>query len=154
MKKTVGSILVTAMLVSCNSATTSEEPAKTESTIVGTWEMLSGTLIEKGDTVTTDFTTGQKMIKIINPTHFAFLRHDLNKGKDSAIYSSGGGSYTLAGDQYTEQLDYCSDRAWEGHSFSFTVSVGNDTLIQTGIEKIDSLGINRLNIEKYKRVKN
>ena len=154
MKRTVGSILVTAMLVSCNSATTSEEPAKTESTIVGTWEMLSGTLIEKGDTVTTDFTTGQKMIKIINPTHFAFLRHDLNKGKDSAIYSSGGGSYTLAGDQYTEQLDYCSDRAWEGHSFSFTVSVSNDTLIQTGIEKIDSLGINRLNIEKYKRVKN
>jgi hypothetical protein len=155
MKRTHGLVIIIAVLMSCNSATTSEEPAKTGLPIVGTWELFSATLVEKGDTVTTDFAkSGQKMIKIINPTHFAFLRHDLTKGKDSAFYMSGGGSYTLKGDQYTEQLDYCTDRAWEGHSFPFTVSISNDTLVQTGIEKIDSLGINRLNIEKYTRVKN
>lgn len=155
MKKTVGLVIIMATIISCNSTTKPGEPAKTGLPVVGTWELFSATLVEKGDTVTTEFAaSGQKMIKIINPTHFAFLRHDLTKGKDSAFYSSGGGSYTLKGDQYTEQLDYCSDRGWEGHSFPFTVTVNNDTLIQTGIEKIDSLGINRLNIEKYIRVKN
>ena len=155
MKKAVGLVSIIALIISCNSTTTTEEPVKTGLPIIGTWELFSATLVEKGDSVNTDFTKGgQKMIKIINPTHFAFLRHDLTKGKDSAFYSSGGGSYTLQGDQYTEHLDYCDDRGWEGHSFSFTVSVSNDTLIQTGIEKIDSLGINRLNIEKYIRVKN
>ena len=50
--------------------------------------------------------------------------------------------------------DSLNDCTSHDHSFPFTVSVSNDTLIQTGIEKIDSLGINRLNIEKYIRVKN
>jgi len=155
MTKIIGVVIITAIIISCNSVSTTEEPVKKGLPVVGTWELFSATLVEKGDSVTTDFTRrGQKMIKIINPTHFAFLRHDLTKGKDSAFYSSGGGSYTLQGDQYTEHLDYCDDRGWEGHSFPFTVSVSNDTLIQTGIEKIDSLGINRLNIEKYIRVKN
>jgi len=154
MKKTAGPILIAAILVSCTSTTTSEIPVKPPSALEGTWQLFSATLIEKEDTVHTDFTKGQRMIKIINPTHFAFLRHDLNKGKDTAIYSSGGGSYSLKDDQYTERLDYCSDREWEGHEFKFTVSFKNDTLIQTGIEKLENLGINRLNIEKYKRVKN
>ena len=154
MKQTFGLILIAAILLSCNSSTTSEAPVTAKPALEGTWELFSGTLIEKGDTVHTDYTKDQRMIKIINSTHFAFLRHDLNKGKDTAIYSAGGGSYTLSGDQYTEKLDYFNDRQWEGHSFTFAVTVSNDTLIQTGIEKIDSLGVNRLNIEKYVRVKN
>jgi hypothetical protein len=80
--------------------------------------------------------------------------HDLNKGKDSiAEFSSGGGSYTLKDSSYTEHLEYCNDRQWEGNDFSFTVTISNDTLIQQGIEKIDSIGVNRLNIEKYIRLK-
>jgi len=154
MKQTIGFILINVMLLSCNSSTPSEKPETTQFPIEGTWELLSGTTIEKNDTVTTNYASDQRMIKIINSTHFSFLRHDLNKGKDTAIYSSGGGSYTLKGDQYTERLDFCSDREWEGHEFQFTVSIKNDTLIQTGIEKLENLGINRLNIEKYKRVKN
>ena len=122
--------------------------------IEGTWELISGTTIVKGDTTFTDYTKGQKMIKVINSSHFAFLRHDLNKGKDSsATFGSGGGRYTLTGDQYTEHLDYCSDREWEGNSFPFTVSIKNDTLIQSGTEKVEAAGIDRINIEKYFRVK-
>jgi hypothetical protein len=80
--------------------------------------------------------------------------HDLKKGKDStAAYSSGGGSYTIKDSMYTEHLEYCSAREWEGNDFSFTMTIHGDTLIQKGNEIIESEGINRLNIEKYIRAR-
>jgi hypothetical protein len=123
--------------------------------IIGTWQLETGTLIEKGDTTVTDYSKDKSFIKIINSTHFAFLLHDLKKGKDSTgLFSAGGGRYTLVDDKYIEHLEYCSDRAWEGHDFEFTLTVTEDSFIQRGIEKIESEGIDRINIEKYKRVKN
>jgi hypothetical protein len=132
------------------------EPANSEQIqLNGTWQLISGTLIEKGDTTVTDYTRGIQMIKIINDSHFAFLNHDLNKGKDSLAtqFVAGGGQYELNGDQYTEHLEYCSDRQWEGNDFVFTVAIKNDTLTQRGVEKVEGTGIDRLNIEKYVRVK-
>jgi len=70
-----------------------------------------------------------------------------------ASFSSGGGSYTLKDSLYTEHLEYCSAREWEDNDFSFTVSIKSDTLIQSGIEKIEAEGVNRINIEKYVRLK-
>lgn len=95
------------------------------------------------------------MIKLFNDTHFAFLRHDLAKGKDSAtaIFTSGGGTYTLTGNDYTEQLEYCSYRPWEHSTFHFTLHRNGDTLIQKGIEKIDSLNVNHEIVETYLLVK-
>ena len=154
MKQALAFILVTALLLSCNSSDSSSPKEDVSPSLQGTWELISGTTITKNDTVITDYTKGQRMIKIINADHFAFLLHDLTKGKDSAIYSSGGGRYTLKDDQYTEHLEYCSDRQWEGNAFPLTISIKNDTLIQTGIEKVESAGVDRMNIEKYKRVKN
>ncbi len=55
-------------------------------------------------------------------------------------------------DKYTEFLEYCNDRQWENNKFDFTITIKNDTLTQKGIEKIDSLGVNRVNIEKYVRI--
>jgi hypothetical protein len=120
----------------------------------GTWKLLKGTLIEKGDSVVTDYTKNISFIKIINDTHFSFLQHDLNKGKDStAVFVAGGGRYSLQGSSYTEHLEYCNDRIWEGNDFTFTISIKGDTLIQTGIEKVESAGVNRINTEKYVRIK-
>jgi len=120
----------------------------------GTWKLLQGIVIDKGDTVVTDYTKNISFIKIINDTHFAFLQHDLNKGKDSnAVFASGGGRYSLKDSLYTEHLEYCSDRNWEGNDFNFTVTIKNDTLTQSGIEKVEGTGINRMNIEKYIRLK-
>jgi len=59
----------------------------------------------------------------------------------------------LVDSSYTEHLEFCSAREWENNDFHFTISIRNDTLIQTGIEKVESAGVNRLNIEKYVRVK-
>ena len=94
------------------------------------------------------------MIKIINDTHFAFFNHDLNHGKDStAVFSAGGGTYAIKDNAYTEYLQYFNDREWEDRHFSFVVSINKDTLTQSGVEKLEKLGIDRVIVERYVRVK-
>jgi hypothetical protein len=153
MRKSTCFLLLFATMIACQNVQ-NDTAIKTSIPIQGTWKLLSGTLIEKGDTVVTDYTKAAEFIKIINPTHFAFLSHDLNKGKDTAaVFLAGGGRYSLQDSLYTEHLEYCSDRQWEGNDFQFTITIHNDTLTQQGLEKIDSIGVNRINIERYVRVK-
>jgi hypothetical protein len=155
MKKRIVYALLAGLICSCDSNKNTALQEQDPSPLEGTWQLKSGTIIEKGDTTVTDYSQNQSMIKIINATHFAFLNHDLKKGKDStAAFSAGGGVYTLEGNQYTEYLEYCSAREWEGNTFQFTVTIEGDTLIQRGIEKIENLGVERLNIERYTRVRN
>jgi hypothetical protein len=117
----------------------------------GTWQLVSGMTITGKDTV--PYASDFRMIKIINDSHFAFLRHDKNPPKDSSNhFDAGGGSYSLSGNQYTEHLDYYADRNWEGKPFTFTVEIRDDTLIQTGIEKVDAAHIDHKIVEKYVRV--
>ena len=146
-------LLVIFQMLSCTTGNNEAVSPPPSQSISGTWRLLTGTLIEKGDTTVTDYTKDQSFIKIINNTHFAFLQHDLRKGKDSAVFVAGGGSYTLKDSTYTEHLEYCSAREWEGNDFKFTVALHQDTLVQSGVEKIEAAGINRINIEKYMRVK-
>jgi hypothetical protein len=154
MKKQICFATIFTICISCNTTVQNNDNKETIAPIQGTWKLLTGTLIDKGDTTVTDYTKDKEFIKIINATHFAFLSHDLNKGKDSsAMFSAGGGKYSLKDSVYTEHLEYCNDRQWEGNDFQFTVTINNDTLIQQGVEKIDSIGVNRLNIEKYVRIK-
>ncbi|MBK8636065.1 MAG: hypothetical protein IPN72_21885 [Saprospiraceae bacterium] len=121
--------------------------------IQGTWKLITGTLIENGDTTITDYTKDLSFIKIINETHFAFLNHDINHQKDSiGVYSSGGGKYELVDSSYTEHLEYCSAREWENHDFNFTVVLKGDTLIQKGLEVVEETGVSRYNIEVYKKL--
>ena len=154
MKNQIGFTTILTLLVSCNTSVQNDASKPATIPIQGTWKLLTGTLIEKNDTTTTDYTRGKEFIKIINDTHFAFLSHDLNKGKGpDSSFSSGGGSYSLKDSLYTERLAYCNDRQWEGNDFQFTITIDKDTLMQQGIEKIDSIGVNRINIEKYLRIK-
>lgn len=141
--------LFSIIIISCNEQTQQKtEPASLP--VQGSWKLLTGTIIEKGDTTITDYTKDRSFIKIINETHFSFLNHTLRK--DTTDFSAGGGRYELNGDKYTEHLEYCSAKEWEGHDFHFTVTIKGDTLIQQGVEKIEAQGIDRMNIEKYVRV--
>ena len=147
--------LFTILLITISGLSSCSEQKRSESRvpIEGTWKLLTGTLIEEGDTTITNYTSNISMIKIINATHFSFLNHDLKKGADStSTFSAGGGRYTLSGNEYTEHLEYCNYREWEGNTFRFTVTIKGDTLIQRGVEKIEDLGVDRLNIEKYVRI--
>lgn len=121
--------------------------------VQGTWELISATTIEQDSSFST-FDAGHKMIKIINATHFAFLNHALDRAKNATTsFSAGGGTYTLVDSLYTENLEYFNDKEWENTKFQFVVKIIGDTLIQKGTEKVDKLGVDRVIIEKYKRVK-
>ena len=147
----------TPLLLSCIVSFLACNTVKTDNAqipIVGTWQLLSATTVESGKRTETDYTKGRSMIKIINDTHFAFLNHMLDMPKDSSNhFDGGGGKYLLKGDEYTEFLDFYRDRNWEGKSFKFKVSIKNDTLIQTGVEKVEGAGVDRTIIEKYVRIK-
>ncbi len=153
MKTTLGWVFIALLLASCGSQTGNGSD-HVQDKIMGTWKLLTGTIIEKEDTTVTDYTKSMSFIKIINADHFAFLQHDLDKGKDSAaVFVAGGGRYSLKDSLYTEHLEYCSARNWEGNDFTFTIHINGDTLVQQGVEKVDSAGVNRLDIEKYVRMR-
>ncbi|MBD2755624.1 lipocalin family protein [Spirosoma validum] len=142
-------LAMVSILSSCKT-----KQAESDTPIIGTWELVSATTTEKDSTFST-FDPTHKMIKIINPTHFAFLNHKVNTPKDSSnAFTAGGGTYTLADSTYTEHLDYFSDKNWEGNKFKFIIKISGDTLVQKGIEKVEKLGIDHIIIETYKRVKN
>ncbi|MCF2446812.1 lipocalin family protein [Dyadobacter sp. CY345] len=125
---------------------------KDSSPILGTWKLVSSKVIMGKDTTLTFPIQNQEMIKIFNEDTFAFFKHDTNGAKgDSAVFDAGSGTYKLNGQDYSEHLEYCNYRGWENRDFSFKLRLSNDTLIQTGIEKIDSLNINQEIVEIYVR---
>jgi hypothetical protein len=153
-------IIALSFLVATFSCQSNQSNVRQESkplqNLSGTWQLISSKVIEKGDTALTFAAKDQKMIKMFNDTHFAFFMHDLKKGADSATaaFSGGGGTYTLQGDQYKEHLEFCNYRGWENLDFTFTLTIKNDTLLQQGVEKIDSLNVDRIIIEQYTKLNN
>lgn len=146
--------LILILLISCEMKT-GDNSKPEELPIIGTWELISAMTVENGDTSITGYNDALKLIKIINDTHFSFLKHDLNKGKDSlAVFVAGGGTYTLSGNQYSEHLEFCNYREWEGHTFDFELKISGDTLIQQGVEKIEDIGVDRIITETYTKFKN
>lgn len=120
--------------------------------IVGSWELLSAR-IHKGDSSYSSVQANEKLIKIFKTSHFAFLRHDVHKGKDSLpVFVAGGGEYTFENGRYTEYVEFLNYREWEGKVFEFNASIANDTLTISGIEKVEELGVDHKIIEVYKRL--
>jgi len=101
MKASIGFVFMSTFLLSCGEETAQRASVPSSNPVMGTWQLVKGTLIENGDTTHTDYTENTSFIKNINDTHFAFLQHDLTKGKDSAVNASGGGNYTLSDSLYT-----------------------------------------------------
>lgn len=146
MKPFFGIIALLFVFCACEKQSTSS--------LEGTWQLISATSTEKDSTFST-FNPNVKMVKIINDSHFAFLSHDITGAKDStrAAYTAGGGTYTLKDSLYSENLEYFIDPQWENHKFEFVVKIQNDTLVQKGVEKLEKLGIDRVIVEKYVRLK-
>jgi PhzF family phenazine biosynthesis protein len=147
-------LICTVLYSSCKQSSQAKDtPAAGQ--ISGSWRLVSNVIITKGDTVIAYPVKGkdQVMIKMYNDSHFSFFTHDTKQGKTtSPVFDSGAGTYKLAGNNYSEHLEYCNYREWENHDFNFKLSIRQDTLVQRGIEKIDSLNVNREIIETYVRL--
>lgn len=147
MSKVISYVLI-IVLVSCGFS------ERKINKIQGTWQLQYGEIIKDGDTVRTDYTIGQKFLKIINESHFSFVRHDLNKGADSSkVFTAGAGKYSFDGKFYREHLEFCTSRQMENHEFSFEVEIEGDTLVQKGIEEVKELGMKQEIKEYYVRIK-
>ena len=72
-------LIFLSTILSCTEQSKKEPETSDAINLKGTWKLLTGTLIEKGDTVVTDYTKDRSFIKIINDSHFAFLGHTLRK---------------------------------------------------------------------------
>lgn len=131
-----------------------DKPVAETPSLTGTWQLVAATSTQ-GDTTVSTFNPKHNMIKIINATHFAFLNHSLNRDADTtaSAFDAGGGTYTLQDSNYTEHLQYYSDKQWENNSFSFTIHLSGDTLVQRGVEKVAKLGVDHIIVETYKRIK-
>jgi hypothetical protein len=100
---------------------TKDNDAK-KSQLDGTWALISGQPLPKG----------ARDIKIISEGHFIFVAYDTEKGKP--LYT-GGGTYILNGNSYTEHMDFASDQISAGligKDQSFTIKVDGDMFTQTG----------------------
>jgi len=151
MKKILLPALIMGLCSCQNAATTGNDHS-----LSGTYRLLNSVTIKGPDTTRVAVDDSRtEMLKMFNGTHFSFFNHDKAKGADSLnnLYVSGAGTFVLEGNNYTENLDYCNYRAWEGKQFHFTVEFRGDTLIQSGEEAIPELGINQVIRETYVKVK-
>ncbi|HEY3403129.1 MAG TPA: hypothetical protein VGK59_07070 [Ohtaekwangia sp.] len=151
-------VLILIVLASCKTET---KQLTLKDELMGSWKLIYAVSIKKDTTIHND-PPGTTMIKILNDTHFAFMQHDVKQPGDTTtsaagrIFGAGGGTYDLEGSSYTEHLEYCSARGYEGHDFNFNIEIKGDTLIQTGIEKLKDIGVGDENVqlvEKYIRIR-
>jgi len=100
---------------------TNDSEAK-KNQLEGTWEIISGHQLPPGS----------RDIKIISGGHFVWTIYDTAKGKP--LYT-GGGTYVLNGNSYTEHVDFMTPEISAGivgKDQAFIVKVAGDKLTQTG----------------------
>ena len=120
--------------------------------IEGNWKLIFMQEFS-GDTLKWDLNknyTGSDM-KMWSESHFIFVGKF--KEETAEINSYGGGTYTLDGNQYHENILYHNIPSFVGKTLKFTLEIKNDTLIQTGPFN-DQWQIEKSNhfIEKYIRL--
>ncbi len=121
---------------------------RSSNSIEGTWKMVYAEVIENDSLKLKDL-SNTTFLKIINKTHFSFFNQEKKRNEN---FYSGAGSYVLNGEKYTETLTFTTVEAIKNHQFTFNILIKEDTLIQSGVEKIEAVGINRHIIEKYIKI--
>ncbi|MFL6448412.1 MAG: hypothetical protein ACJ746_12080 [Bryobacteraceae bacterium] len=126
MKKALWSAVIAILSVAF--AWTETKSSDATKKLEGTWELASA---ERGQTHG-KLPEGMKQIKLISSQHFVWVYYDVAKMKP--LYT-GGGTYTLTGNSYTEHVDYMNVEGAEkitGKDQPFTIRLEGDTLTQSG----------------------
>lgn len=148
MKKILLLIITTVVFTSCFNKKTSKVSENKTNKLIGTWKLVYGE-IKENDSIQIRDISKSDFIKIINKTHFAFFNQ--RKGTSESFYG-GAGTYVLEESSYVEKLDYIDNVGFRNHTFTFNVEFKGDTLIQSGVEELKELKINRFIVEKYIRI--
>ncbi len=141
MKNSIYFLITLFVFASCHQKSTPTSSLDIE----GTWKMISAETIENDSLKLKDL-SNTTFIKIINKSHFSFFNQ--HKTGTENFYS-GAGTYLLKGNKYTETLEFTTVKEIRNHEFTFQLEIKGDTLIQSGIEKVEAAGINRAIVEKY-----
>ena len=132
MNRRLGSVALCVAGV-CLSVVTlrGESPGKSDdlrTALVGTWKMKSMMINgQKNDLPDTSVT-----YKHVTPGGFVWLSYAKDTGK---MFRSAGGTYTLAGDAYTERIEYGMGDDFDGiknASHAFKCRIEGDTWYHTG----------------------
>lgn len=116
-------MLVLLVLITLNACKEEPDQPPAACNLEGSWELVSLKY-------TTPDTTGEAdhteipTLKILNATHWMFVRHS-TIGEEFVI--GGGGPYTLEGTTYTEVVEYCTDPDNVGNIYTFECRVEGDT---------------------------
>ena len=122
-----------------------QAPAGESGKHLGTWRLVS---TKYGDaTEFTKYPESGRRLKLINATHFMWV--EVN-AENKEVVTTAGGSYKLAGNSYTETIEWAGDGMQEyvGKPQKFQIRVEGDKLFQSG-ELSDGLKIE----ENWERVK-
>jgi hypothetical protein len=99
--------------------------------LIGTWEMVSIKYINvDGEKLSID-TSSVREVKIITPTHYMLVAHDVQG--DSLVFNrSYSGTIKLEGNKYIEYPKQASVQIFENVKTDFTWKVEGDKFIQAG----------------------
>lgn len=95
----------------------------------GTWELVSGVYTNAEGSVTKVDASQVRAIKVLNPTHFAFLTVSAADGK---FIRAGGGPYRIEGARYSETVRYASAPTMIDETYDFSYTVDGDTWHHSG----------------------
>lgn len=120
-----GAVLALLLLSGMTGAARGQSPTALE----GAWERTFVRVILPDTTIEQHFDSGSRLIKILIPGRFAFGQ----QSEDGQEVLAGGGRYTLAGDVYTEVIDYHSSAWLVGRSIPFDSRLEDDVWQISGV---------------------
>ncbi len=104
--------------------------------LVGSWELVS--YMNQNESLWSDYPDFVGYIKHITPTHFVWVKYNADGDE---VMSEGGGTYSLEGNTYTENIEfmYPSGSKQVGTSLPFTVEMKDGKWYHTGyVKKIET----------------
>ncbi|MDB4582289.1 hypothetical protein N9164_03985 [Draconibacterium sp.] len=120
--------------------------------IEGTWNLVSTKSIENGETwVDIPKKNPGDAIKIWTSSHFSATGKAVLNNEEINYHS--GGTYTLVGNKYTENVKYHYYQEYRNESINMTIEIKNDTLVQTyPVDADGNFDKNNYTVEKYVRL--
>lgn len=109
----------------------SEDVATGPLSLEGSWEITEKIDHDGGKTEWEPFGTGLIYQKHVTPTHFTWVGYD---PANDVVVGAGGGSYTLEGNKYVENIEFFIpvEDGYVGQTITFEAALEGDTWIHKG----------------------